>query len=199
MAHFYPRLYPWISCTYILFLLLHCHFTGIFFSQHWCTALFTWKIFLIPVSILSEKELTWADLDELSACVFHLTRIFSLFSLVIVSSHLSSVSPLLFSTLSPLTSPALRDSFREREQLNPASSHALDGPPGSTPTPGMTISHRGEPTAASSTSSSAALAPNFGHSLCNHSSSGWESLRASCIFCFLCRSPFSGLLFFLVL
>ncbi|XP_075878948.1 rho guanine nucleotide exchange factor 18 isoform X6 [Nelusetta ayraudi] len=68
---------------------------------------------------------------------------------------------------------ALRDSFREREHWDAASSQALDGPPGSVPTPGMTISYRGasaQPTATHPSVS--ALAVNLGHGLCHHSSSG---------------------------
>lgn len=63
------------------------------------------KYFLILVSILSEKELTWADLDELSACVFHLTRIFSPFSSVIVSFHLTLLLCVLSSFQRFLLSP----------------------------------------------------------------------------------------------
>lgn len=93
------------------------------------------------------------------------------------SSHCSSISShSLRSLVSRLSSPALKDQDREREQFDPASSQALDGHPGFFSTPGMTISHRGPNTATHTTSYTAALAPNLGHSLCHHNSSGWASM-----------------------
>ncbi|XP_051232524.1 rho guanine nucleotide exchange factor 18 isoform X1 [Dicentrarchus labrax] len=68
---------------------------------------------------------------------------------------------------------ALKDRDREREQLGPASSQALDGHPGYFSTPGMTISPWGpstHPTAAHTTSST--TASSLGHSLRHHNSSG---------------------------
>uniref|UniRef100_UPI0037E91E3C rho guanine nucleotide exchange factor 18 n=1 Tax=Semicossyphus pulcher TaxID=241346 RepID=UPI0037E91E3C len=68
---------------------------------------------------------------------------------------------------------ALKD--REREQSGQASSQALNGHLGFLSTPGMTISQWGpyiQPTAAYTTSSTAASASSFGHSLRHHNSSG---------------------------
>lgn len=153
-------------CMYIFCFPCYTVISQVFFFFHSIDALLRSpeRFFDLYLDLRSEKELTWADLDELSLLNLHLLS----------SPHIALLCPLLFS-LQRFLSTALRDSFRERQQLDPASSQALDGPPGSTPTPGMTISHRGpssQPTAASSTGSSAALAPNFGHSLCHHSSSG---------------------------
>ncbi|XP_010730724.2 rho guanine nucleotide exchange factor 18 [Larimichthys crocea] len=69
----------------------------------------------------------------------------------------------------------LKDRDREREQLGPASSQVLDGHQGFLTTPGMTISPWGsstQPTAAHTTSSTAAPASSFGHSLHHNNSSG---------------------------
>ncbi|TMS20847.1 Rho guanine nucleotide exchange factor 18 [Larimichthys crocea] len=69
----------------------------------------------------------------------------------------------------------LKDRDREREQLGPASSQVLDGHQGFLTTPGMTISPWGsstQPTAAHTTSSTAASASSFGHSLHHNNSSG---------------------------
>lgn len=89
------------------------------------------------------------------------------------SSCSSSVSPhSLRSPVSRLSSPALKDWDREREQCGSASSQALDGHPGFFSTPGMTISPWGPSTAAHTTSSTAASASSLGHSLRHHNSSG---------------------------
>lgn len=159
--------------------------TGFFRKTNALIFCYSLHIFIFLISLRLDIRLSshaHLDLDELDLLNLHLLS----------SPQIAPLCPLLFS-LQRFLSSALRDSFRERQQLDPASSQALDGPPGSSPTPGMTLSHRGpssQPTAASSTSSSAALAPNLGHSLCHHNSSGWEPLRASCIFSFLHRRLF---------
>lgn len=87
-----------------------------------------------------------------------------------ISSHF------LHSLVSCLSSPVLKDQDREREQLDPTSPQALDGYPGLLSSSGMTVNHRGtstQPTATHTTSSTAALAFNFGQSFCHHNSSGW--------------------------
>ncbi len=89
------------------------------------------------------------------------------------SSCSSSVSPhSLRSPVSHLSSPALKDRDREREQCGSASSQALDGHPGFLCTPGMTISPWGPSTSSHTTSSTAASASSLGHSLRHHNSSG---------------------------
>ncbi|XP_040896037.1 rho guanine nucleotide exchange factor 18 isoform X2 [Toxotes jaculatrix] len=70
---------------------------------------------------------------------------------------------------------ALKDRDRERDQAGPASSLTLDGQPSYLSVPGMTVSQWGpntQLTAAHTTSSTAALASSFGHSLRHHNSSG---------------------------
>ncbi|XP_008303146.1 uncharacterized protein LOC103374776 isoform X2 [Stegastes partitus] len=70
---------------------------------------------------------------------------------------------------------ALRDRDRERDQAGPAASQALDGHRGFLSPPGMTVSSWGsstQPTAAQTSSSSAAPASSLGHSLHHNSSSG---------------------------
>ena len=92
------------------------------------------------------------------------------------SSRSSSVSSHVLSSLVfRLSSSALKDRDREREQLAPASSQALDGHPGFSSTPGMTVVAWGtstQPTAAHTTSSTTAPASSLGHSLRHHNSSG---------------------------
>lgn len=81
--------------------------------------------------------------------------------------------------ISRLSFPVLKDRDREREQLGPASSQVLDGHQGFLTTPGMTISPWGsstQPTAAHTTSYTAASASSFGHSLHHNNSSGWVFL-----------------------
>lgn len=101
------------------------------------------------------------------------------------SPHFSSCSspvpsPFFRSPVSRLSSPALKDRDREREQSG--TSQFLDGYPGFPSAPGMTISPRGpstQPTAAHNTNSTAASAHSLGHSLCHHNSSG--SVPLPCI------------------
>lgn len=110
------------------------------------------------------------------------------------SSRPSSVFPhFLRSPVSRLSSPALKDRDREREQLGSAYSQALDGHPGFFSTPGMTISPWGSSThstATHTTSSTTAPACSLGHSLRHHNSSGSVSLP-----CKLCRTDFFLFLF----
>lgn len=113
-----------------------------------------------------------------------------------LSSHSSSVSSHYFCSLvSHLSSPALKERDREREQPGSASSQALDGQPGYFSTPGMTNSQWGpstQLTATNTTSSSASLAPNFGQSLRHHNSSGWVFFFSSSPLkdLFLCKIAF---------
>ncbi len=92
------------------------------------------------------------------------------------SSRSSSVSShFLCSLVSHLSSPALKERDREREQSGPTSSQALDGHLGYLSTQGMTISQWGpstQLTAAHTTSSTAALSSSLGQSLRHHNSSG---------------------------
>ncbi|XP_071399428.1 rho guanine nucleotide exchange factor 18 isoform X1 [Centroberyx affinis] len=72
----------------------------------------------------------------------------------------------------------LKERDRERDQSGLASAQAVDGPPGLSRAPGMTLTSRGptaQPTAAhtaSSTTAAQASASSLGHSLHHHSSSG---------------------------
>ncbi|KAI3368754.1 hypothetical protein L3Q82_025742, partial [Scortum barcoo] len=67
---------------------------------------------------------------------------------------------------------ALKDRDKEREQCGSASSQTLDGHPGFSSTPGMTISPWGPSTATQTASSTAASAFSLGQSLRHHNSSG---------------------------
>ena len=112
-----------------------------------------------PFASLSSFALRW------SSSPFSLSR-----------RRVSPPSPRLPSVhLSHLSSPALKDRDRERDQVGPASTLTLEGHSGFLSAPGMTISQWGpntQLTAAHSTSSTAAPATSLGQSLCHHSSSG---------------------------
>lgn len=100
---------------------------------------------------------------------------FSLSSYCFPSCPPSVPARSLCSPISRLSSPALKDRDRERDQAGSASSQSLDGHPCPLCAPGMTIGQWGpnaQLTATHTSCSTASTTSSLGHSLHHHSGSG---------------------------